>query len=131
MVAKKITLDTNAYSRLLAGDKRVISLIEYAEEIIIPVIVIGELLYGFKNGNQYIKNIEFLSELLKKTEVFIHHTTMSTAELFSDIKMNLKQKGKPIPTNDIWIAAIAMENGSVLLSYDQHFEHISGLRVIS
>lgn len=131
MVVHKLSLDTNAYSRLLLGDKRVISLLEYAEEIIIPIIVIGELIYGFKNGTQYSKNMTLLNELLQKPEVLICHTSISTAELFADIKMDLKTKGKPIPTNDIWIAAITMENGSTLISYDKHFEHIQGLRIKS
>lgn len=128
MSLAKISLDTNAYSLLLRGDRVVADIVEQAEVIFISSIVIAELLYGFKNGSKKEKNKQILETFLEKNRVQLVTVSLETADFFSDIKTNLKKVGKPIPINDIWIAAQAMESGSTLLSKDKHFSYISGLR---
>ncbi len=126
---KNILLDTNAFSSLGRGDLSVKKVIETADKVLIPVIVIGELLYGFKNGSKEDINRELLSKFLNIEGIEVLNTSLETAEIFSDIMIELKQKGTPIPSNDIWIAALGIETGSVIITRDNHFIHISKARI--
>lgn len=130
MVNRNIVLDTNVYSKIMVGDENVITSIQYASHLFLPVIVIAELLYGFRLGKRQEKNLHLLSSFLSKPEVKMLNTSFETAEIFALIKEDLKKKGKLIPTNDIWIAAFCLESGSPLYTFDRHFEHISGLRLL-
>ena len=121
---KKISLDTNAYSALIAGDVTVLDALGEAAEVYISIFVIGELYYGFTNGSKEKKNREILNHFLKKPTVKIIHTTMETAEIYGRLKTNLKGKGTPVPINDLWIASHAIEAGSFLLTFDSHFKTI-------
>ena len=125
----KILLDTNAYSGFMAGDKRVFEYIVEAEIIYISTIVIGELFAGFHGGEKLTQNKEELKSFLNKDGVKIIDVTMETAEIFGEIKSVLSKKGKMIPLNDIWIAAHSIETGSKLITYDEHFKNINGLRI--
>ena len=127
----KLTIDTNAYSELMRGNRVVIGLIESAEEIIVPPIVLGELFTGFYRGNRTEKNIEELDAFLEKPGVIIADINRSIAERYGFIVKYLKIQGTPIPTNDIWIAAIAMNTGSKLLTKDDHFENVPGIMLVS
>lgn len=129
MVESKICLDTNAYSKMIRGDQEVVEIIESASSILMPVTVIAELYYGFRLGSKYDWNIELLYKFLNLSEVSVAPSTINTADLFSSIKMHLKISGNPIPINDIWIAACAIENACALLTFDAHFDSISGLRL--
>ena len=125
----KISLDTNAYSHLMQGDPLVFQTIVESETVYISTIVIGELYAGFKGGNRYNKNIHQLESFLEKGEVHTLNVTISTSEIFGEIKSVLKAQGKRIPLNDLWIAAHAIETGSTLISFDSHFKEIPGLRI--
>ncbi len=122
-------MDTNAYSELSRGDLDVLDALANAERVYVPVTVIGELWAGFRGGNQEQRNRTQLKRFLNKPSVRILQTTELVAEHYSQIVDSLKKKQKPIPTNDIWIAAHTMEQSSVLVTYDKHFEHIEGLRM--
>ncbi|RKX70525.1 MAG: hypothetical protein DRP60_15670 [Spirochaetes bacterium] len=124
---KRILLDTNAYSALMKGDTGVLDALSEADEVCLSVFVIGELYYGFNNGNREKQNREELSRFLKKPTVKIVHTTLETAEIFGRLKSNLKKQGTPVPINDLWIAALAIETGSFLLTFDMHFQSIPGV----
>ena len=124
---KKILLDTNGYTALMTGDKNVLTALAEADKVYLSIFVIGELYFGFNNGNREKKNREVLTQFLKKQTVKIIHTTMETAEIFGRLKTNLKRKGTPIPINDLWIASQAIETGSFLLTFDSHFQNIQGL----
>ncbi len=124
---KKILLDTNVYSKLMKGDSDILDALGEADEIYLSVFVIGELFYGFNNGSREKKNREVLSRFLKKPSVQILHTSMETADIFGRLKTDLKKKGTPIPINDLWIAAHAIETGSFLLTDDSHFQSIPGV----
>lgn len=121
---KKVCLDTNAYSALIAGDITILDALGEADEVYLSIFVIGELYYGFTNGSKEKKNREVLNHFLKKPTVKIIHTTMETAEIYGRLKTNLKKKGSPVPINDLWIASHAIETGSFLLTFDSHFQTI-------
>ena len=125
----KVLLDTNAYSAFMAGDQRVLEYIVEAEAVHISTIVIGELYAGFHGGDKLIQNKEELKAFLSKDGIKIIDVTMETAEIFGEIKSGLSKKGKMIPLNDIWIAAHSIETGSKLITYDEHFKNINGLRI--
>lgn len=94
------------------------------------MIVLGELYAGFKNGSKELENKKLLELFLGKSTVRIIDVTEETADIFGVIKNILKNAGTPLPINDIWIAAHAMEFGANLLSFDKHFKQIPGLRLL-
>lgn len=125
----KVLLDTNAYSTLLTGDKMVLNELENADIIHFSVIVIGELLTGFKGGSKEKKNITTLVEFINKPKIKIIDVTINTASIFAGIKNYLKKKGNPIPINDVWISAQTFESQSKLITYDKHFHKIPKIDV--
>ncbi len=126
---KKILIDTNAYSSYLLGDEKVLNALSNANIVYMSIIVLAELLTGFKGGSQEISNNEMLQKFLKKPTVQILDATIETSEIFAEIKFSLKKSGNPLPINDIWIASHSVETGSVLITYDEHFTKIPGLRM--
>ncbi len=90
-------------------------------------VVVGELLYGFRNGSRFEQNLEKLEAFLAQPAVGLLPVTWATADRFGQIAAALRRKGRPIPTNDIWIAAHAMEAGADLVSSDRHFGEVDGL----
>ena len=124
----KVVLDTNAYVRFLAGDEKVLDRLAGADQVHMSVFVLGELFAGFRAGGKEKQNRGALDRFLAKPSVSVLEATVETAEYFGMIKAALKKSGQPIPLNDIWIAAHALETGSVLLTYDPHFLAVPGLR---
>lgn len=127
---RKILLDTNAYSGYRQGNKAIFEALAESDRVYISVIVLAELYYGFRQGDKGKKNREELKSFIKKTTVRLLQVTEETSDIFSQIKVQLKQKGRPIPINDIWIASHCLETGSVLISSDKHFKEIGGLRLL-
>jgi tRNA(fMet)-specific endonuclease VapC len=123
----KLLLDTNAYTALLCGHDDVARRVRAAEQILMSVVVVGELLFGFRNGSRYEANRRELEEFLASPFVSLLPVGMVTADRFGRIAADLKRKGRPLPTNDVWIAAQAMESGADLLSFDRHFGEVDGL----
>jgi predicted nucleic acid-binding protein len=128
---RPVLIDTNAFSAVKKGDAAMIEIIQVAEAITISPIVIGELLFGFDNGQQAKQNRLHLQQFLDSPRVSILPILSETAHYFSQVMLSLKRKGSPIPTNDIWIAAQAFEHGCVVCTYDKHFRAIDGLAVAS
>jgi len=126
---RKILLDTNAYVSYLRGDEKVLSWLSQADEVYLSVFVLGELFAGFREGEREKENKEILENFLQKSTVSLINASRDTAEIFGLVKGSLKRIGHPIPANDIWIGAHALETGSILLTYDRHFASIPGLRV--
>lgn len=118
---------TPAYAAFKRGEAAILEVIQYAESIAMSPIVLGELLSGFECGNRTKKNRTELQQFLQSSRIKLFHITSDTANFYSQIYSSLKNKGKPIPSNDLWIAAQSLENGCVLCSYDQHFKGIEGL----
>jgi len=127
---KNILIDTNIYSYALKGDPDTIAVLQKAQKIGISAISIGELISGFKGGNRESLNRAELEEFLDSPRVHIYGIDEDTAEFYADILNRLRENGKPIPTNDIWIASVALQHGLKVFSKDQHFKHISGLMLI-
>jgi len=118
-------LDTSAYSHFQRGDTRVAEIIDRAEWIGLPAIVLGELHSGFRRGGQRTRNEQELQAFLTNPAVEVLAVDGEVSEHYADIVADLRQRGKPLPTNDIWIAATAARAGAMVLSYDEHFEAIS------
>ena len=126
---KKILLDTNAYSKLLAGDEKVLSLLAESDVVYMSIFVLGELYAGFKGGNKEQENTQLLKRFIQKPTVEILEATEKTSRVFGQIKNDLKKAGTPLPVNDVWIAAHTLESGSTLITYDIHFREIPDLRL--
>jgi tRNA(fMet)-specific endonuclease VapC len=120
-------LDTNAYVALKRGKKEIIEIIHDSEKIIISIIVVGELLFGFHHGKNYEKNIKELDAFLSHPDVQLIYLTWESADRFGRLATALKMAGSPIPLNDLWIASQALETGAELITYDKHFCKIAGL----
>lgn len=127
----RVLIDTNAYAALMAGDVRVADLLADSEAVLLTPIVIGELYDGFRGGSRYQDNIELLSRFRAKPRTQVVSITDATAEWFAEVKRILRRKGKPVPTNDVWIAASTMEHAAHLLTFDAHFSDIDGLLQVS
>ena len=123
----RILLDSNAYSHLKRGHPRIADLVRRSEEILLPLVVIGELLYGFRQGSRLERNVRELHAFLDSPHVSFAPMSPTTADRYSRIAAALRVKGRPIPSNDIWIAAHTMETGADLVSCDRHFDQIDGL----
>lgn len=122
-------LDTNAYSLFLRGDQLVLDELARADIIYMSIIVLAELYYGYSLGTKEAENREKLDTFLLKPIVFQLDASKETAEIFALVKRQLKEAGAPIPINDVWIAAHAIEMGAMLLTYDRHFLQVPGLRL--
>ena len=127
---KNLLIDTNIYSYALNGNADVIKVLQRAKKIAICSISIGELLSGFKAGSKENNNREELEEFLDSPRVQLHIIDENTAEFYAEIKNGLRKKGNPIPTNDIWIASIALQHGLKLYTNDQHFKYVPGLVLV-
>jgi tRNA(fMet)-specific endonuclease VapC len=127
---RQLLIDTNIYSYALRGDDGVVEVLRKSEQIGISVISIGELLSGFKGGVKEKKNREELEIFLDSPRVVIYPVDEDTSEFYAEILKNLREIGKPVPTNDVWIAAIAFQNGLKLFTKDIHFKTIPGLSLV-
>lgn len=127
----KIHIDTNIYSNAVKGNPIAQTLLQRAEEISLSPIVIAEIISGFKLGNKESENRKKFYQFLDSPRVIVSKIGEMTAEHYSNIIFQLRKSGKPIPTNDIWIAAKSMEEGKPLASLDKHFHFIKGLLLIS
>ncbi|MEJ2695549.1 MAG: type II toxin-antitoxin system VapC family toxin [Candidatus Sulfobium sp.] len=124
---KRILIDTNAYAAFKRNDPLAIEVIRSSEHIGINVVVLGELYSGFKGGNKEISNRRELGQFLDSPRVEAILIDEETAEFYAKVFWDLKKKGKPIPGNDIWVAASAMRHGLALFTYDDHFKSVDGL----
>jgi tRNA(fMet)-specific endonuclease VapC len=127
---KRVLLDTSAYSKGLCGDPWAVELLREADELVICPIVVGELLAGFRRGSREAHNRAIMRKFLSTPRVTVASVTVDTAEFYSSIFEQLHRQGTPVPVNDIWIAACAMEHGAHLATSDEHFLHIAGLLTI-
>lgn len=126
---KSIIFDTNAYSNFKKGDPRIIKEIENCDKLIIASISVGELYSGFYKGDRFEDNEKELKQFLNNIYVKVIDMSINTAKIYGKIYSILVKKGTPIPTNDIWIAACAIETNSTLVTYDKHFLNIPHLKL--
>ena len=125
---RAVLLDTNAHTASMLGAAEVVDVVAHADRLYLNSIVLGELLGGFAAGTREPKNRAELARFLDSPRVDVLPITADTADSYALIYGGLRRKGHPIPTNDLWIAASAMEHGAALLTRDAHFSHIDGLR---
>ena len=92
-----------------------------------PLVVIGELLYGFRNGSRFERNLNELQAFMGNPHVTVATMTLTTADRYARIAAALRAKGRPLPSNDIWIAAHTQETGADLISSDERFGQVDGL----
>ena len=123
----KTMLDTTAYVGFKRNDVETVEYVLQAEQILFSPVVLGELMFGFRSGTKFKKNMYDLNEFLNHEVVELLDMGKITSDRYSRIATQLKQQGTPIPTNDIWIAAQTLEHGAELITSDQHFEKITGL----
>lgn len=129
MTGNKFILDTNIVSAWLKGETDVADNIDKAESVYLPIIVVGELYYGASFSTQVEKNLSDLKKLASRYPVLT--LDEETTSIYGTIKSNLRKKGKPIPENDIWIAAIAIQNDVTLVTRDAHFKEIEEVSILA
>ncbi len=124
---KRIIIDTNIAIEVLNGKEETIKKLEKYDVICLPIIVCGELLYGAKNSKKAEQNEKKFKGFIENCVILNTNSLIATE--YAQIRKNLKDKGKPIPENDIWIAAICLMNDIPLATRDKHFKNIGKLRL--
>lgn len=126
-----VLLDTNAYVKFAKGHAPLAELLERADRVLFSTVVVGELLAGFRLGTRSKENLAALQDFLDTEVSETWGVCSDVADRYADIFAQLRRKGTPIPTNDIWIAATALEAGARLVTYDGHFADVPGLAVLA
>lgn len=126
-MAGELALDTSIAIRYLNGDSVVVEKVLAAPTVVLPLPVVGELLFGAENSNRALQNLTRYLQFIEACTVL--PIERQTARFYSQTRLNLKRKGRPIPENDIWIAAQCLENQWMLATGDQHFSYIDGLSI--
>ena len=119
-----VLLDTSAYSALQRGHRPILDMLRRSETVAVSAVVLGELYSGFRAGNRWAENMAQLARFLSKPSVRVLNVTEETALRYAEVDVYLRKKGRPIPRNDVWIAAVALEHGLQLLTLDIHFREI-------
>lgn len=130
MEIKRVLIDTNIYIEFLRGDENINNILSSADFIAFSVISIGEILAGFKIWSDEKKYLNELDEFLYSPRLIVYDIDSETAEFYAKIYNELRIAGNPIPTNDMWIAALALQHGIKLLTNDRHFTKVAGLFLI-
>ena len=120
-------LDTNIIIAIFAEEPAVLQRVAAAEEVFVPVTVLGELYYGARKSARAAANIDRIDEFASAAATL--GCDAATAQQYGRIKNDLRAKGRPIPENDIWIAAIAAQHSLTVVSRDDHFADVSGLPI--
>jgi len=124
-----VILDTNALSAYADNEALVVELMDAAPSIEVPVIALGEFAFGIQDSRRAKAYAEWLAKFV--TLIRVLSVTAETAQCYADARSKLKQNGTPIPANDLWIAALALQHQMPLLSRDKHFDAVKGVRRIS
>jgi|SRR5690606_4017694 len=127
MTGSNVLLDTNIISAWLKGDSSIADNIDLNNGVFIPAIVVGEMYYGAQYSTNVKKNIKNIQKVITHYEVLYVDT--DTALIYGKIKAELRRKGRPIPENDIWIAAISIQYNLILITRDGHFNEVEGLLI--
>lgn len=126
----KLALDTNAYAALHAGDSQLVEAARRATVVGLPMVVLGELWFGFMHGARLRENTATLERFLATPRVRVLQVDERTARLFGETATLLRQAGRPIQQNDIWIAALCKQHGFSLATRDAGFGHVLGLDLL-
>lgn len=120
----RIALDTNRYVDLCKGVADTVTLLEEAESIYVPFVVLGELRAGFTHSRRQAQNERTLRRFLLKEGVDVLFADDQTTHHYAAVFRQLRRQGTPIPTNDMWLAALALQHNLVLHARDKHFDHL-------
>ncbi len=118
----RLALDTNRYTDLVQGDPNVAQTVESADEVWLPFIVLAELHAGFSLGSKGAQNEAALRRFLFKPSVAVLYADEQTTHHYASVFRQLRKQGTPIPTNDMWIAALVLQHSLTLCARDIHFE---------
>ncbi|BAY92618.1 MULTISPECIES: type II toxin-antitoxin system VapC family toxin [unclassified Tolypothrix] len=121
----EIALDTSVAVRFLNGDRVVVSRVLALPEVVLPTVVVGELLFGAENSTRPLQNLPRYLEFIQTCVVV--PLSQETATVYAKTRMALKRKGRPIPMNDVWIAAQCLEQAWVLVTDDTDFDYVDNL----
>jgi tRNA(fMet)-specific endonuclease VapC len=124
---RRIIIDTNFYVAFKKREDAAVATLKKADYIAVSTVILGELLAGFRCGSREKQNREELDLFFDSPRVDLLSVDEETAEFYAQVFADLKQRGRPIPTNDLWLAASAMQHGLSLATYDDHFSGIGGL----
>ncbi len=124
----KYLLDTNIVIAILSGEQSVVSRAAATDEFYVSATIAGEMFYGACNSANVDENMQRIESFL--TDAVSLPCDEKTSRLYGEIKSLLRRKGRPIPDNDIWIAASAMQHSLTLVTRDVHFNDVEGLRAV-
>jgi len=127
----RIALDTNRYRDYCANDPHAVDVLQRATEVLLPFAALAELRAGFLAGARAAANEAVLTRFLNRPRVQVLHASDATTRQYAYLFRQLRSQGTPIPTNDIWIAALTLEHGLLLFSRDEHFQHLPQLPCIA
>lgn len=125
-----VALDTNRLTDLFQGDAELAELLATCDEVWIPLVVLAEIKAGFYGGTQQHRNEVLLRKFMAKPTVGMLLPGRETAEQYARLFVQLKRAGTPVPDNDLWIAALALENDLALITRDRHFDNIPQLLTV-
>ena len=120
----RIALDSSAYIDSCNGDTGILKTIQSAENVYMPVIVLGEMRAAFLNGSQAVKNEQILVRFLNQYGVELLFPDEQTTHHYARLQFQLKKQGTPIPHNDLWIAALVAQHDLYLCARDKHFDSL-------
>lgn len=120
----RIALDTNRYVDMCRGEETTVNLVASADEVWLPFVVVGELRAGFVVGRRGAENERLLRRFLSKPGVDVLYADEQTTHHYASVFRQLRKQGTPIPTNDLWIAALVLQHDVVLASRDADFDHL-------
>ncbi len=126
-MALGVAIDTNRYVDFCRNEPAAVNVIAKADRIAIPFVVLGELRGGFRRGTRGQPNEQALSRFLQRSHVDVVYADEATTHFYAMIFADLQEAGTPIPTNDIWIAALTIQHDLVLFTRDKHFECVPRL----
>jgi len=124
----RFLLDTNIVIALMEGDTELLASLDRAQEVFVPTVVLGELFFGAANSSRPSENASRVNRFASETAIV--PSDLEVAREYGRLKHRLKTKGRPIPDNDIWIAATANRYGMVLVTRDRHFREIDDLTLV-
>ena len=120
----RCAFDTNRYIDFCRGDESAVQVVRFAQSVLLPFIVLAELRAGFACGTKAKENAGVLTRFLNRPRVRALYADDTTTHLYANLFRQLRQQGTPIPTNDLWIAALCVQHDLLLASRDVHFGHL-------
>ena len=120
----RVLMDTNRYKDFCSGEEEIVQTLRRADEIFMPFVTMAELRAGFACGTKASANASVLTRFLNRPLVRALYADEETTHHYANLFRQLRQQGTPIPTNDLWLAALAVQHDLLLASRDGHFEHL-------